>query len=49
MSEGTSLEKKRKNLTSNSVGNRHKFNQQKPKKQKDNSSEISARENMRDI
>ena len=49
MSEGISLEKKRKKLTSNSVGNRHKFNQQKQKKLKDNSSELSARENMRDV
>ena len=47
MSESISLEKKRKN--SNSVGNRHKFNQQKQKKLKDNSSELSARENMRDV
>ena len=49
MSEGISIEKKRKKLTSNSVGNRHKFNQQKQKKPKDNSSELSARENLRDV
>jgi hypothetical protein len=49
MSEGISIEKKRKKLTSNSVGNRHKFNQQKQKKPKDNFSELSARENLRDV
>jgi len=48
MEENISLAKKRKKLTSNSTGNRHKFNQQKPKKPKDNSSELNAREHMRD-
>ena len=50
MEEKNSLEKKRKKLTSSSIGNKFKFNQQKPKKpKKDNSIELSAREHLRDI
>ena len=51
MEEKNSLEKKRKKLTSSSIGNKKcKFNQQKPKKpKKDSSIELSAREHLRDI
>ena len=42
-------EKKRKQLSSNSTGNQHKFNQQIPKKPKEKSNELSVKENLRDI
>ena len=49
MEKYVSISKKRKNLTSSSTGNRFKFNQQLPKKSKEMSSELTARENFKDI
>lgn len=49
MAQNVSIEKKRKQLTSSSTGNQYKFNQQLPKKSKEISSELIAREHFQDI
>ena len=43
------VETSKRKLSSSSTGNHYKFNQQKPKKPKELSAEVTAREDYQDI